>query len=60
MTGRTVEVVEAIGERHGLIKMDGEFWNARSETPIPVGDLCEIKRFEGLTIHVQPKQPKKG
>jgi len=60
MTGRIVEVVEDIDERHGLIKMDGEFWNARSETPIPVGDLCEIKRFEGLTIHVQPKQPKKG
>lgn len=58
--GRIVEAVEDIDERNGLIKMDGEFWTARSETPIAEGELCQIEKFEGLTVHVQPKQPNKG
>jgi membrane-bound serine protease (ClpP class) len=56
MIGRVIKAPMLINGDAGRVVVDGESWSARSETPIPEGQLMEIAGLEGLTLKVKPKQ----
>jgi len=35
--------------------IEGEYWNAVSETPVELGQTVEVIGIEGLTLKVKPK-----
>ncbi len=37
----------------GQVEIEGEFWNARSDEPIPAGSMVRIVRSDGLFITVE-------
>ena len=39
----------------GRVFIEGETWNAVSDTPVEVGQPVEIIGIEGLTLKVKPK-----
>ena len=57
MMGRVVPAVSRIDTQSGKLFVEGEYWNARSETPIEPGAAVEIVAFSGLTLIVRPKPP---
>ena len=54
MLGKTAAALTAIDQAGGQVMIDGEYWNAVSQTPWP-GAAVEIVGIEGLTLHVKPK-----
>jgi membrane protein implicated in regulation of membrane protease activity len=53
--GSTAVVVEEIDAEHGLIKIDGEMWRARSHDAtqvIPVGEQVRVLQVKGATAIV--------
>ncbi|HEU5081655.1 MAG TPA: nodulation protein NfeD [Opitutaceae bacterium] len=56
MLGKTVPALTQISADSGTVFIEGERWNARSETPIGPGDPVEIERIVGLTLYVKPKK----
>jgi membrane protein implicated in regulation of membrane protease activity len=53
--GSTAVVVEEIGVDHGMIKIDGEMWRARSHDAtqvIPVGEQVRVLQVKGATAIV--------
>lgn len=42
----------------GSVFLHGEYWNARSHTPIPVGSRIEVVAIEGMTLEVRPSPQK--
>ncbi len=44
-----------IDSRGGWIFVEGEYWNAVSDTPIEKGDLVEIAAVQGLTVKVKAR-----
>jgi membrane-bound serine protease (ClpP class) len=54
MVGITVTALTPIDSRGGRIFVEGEYWNAVSDTPIRKGDTAEIAAVHGLTLKVQP------
>src|SRR5205085_2760528 len=54
MVGKTVTALTPIDSRGGRIFVEGEYWNAVSDTPIGEGDVAEIAAVRGLTLRVQP------
>jgi len=57
MLGRTVKALSRIDSQGGRIFIEGENWNAVSETPVEAGQPVEITGIEGLTLKVKPKKP---
>src|SRR5581483_3617837 len=57
MIGRKVEAVTAIDETAGRVLIEGEYWNAVSETPVAKGQWVEVTRVQGLTLSVIPAVP---
>jgi membrane-bound serine protease (ClpP class) len=55
MIGQTATALTAIDESGGRVLLDGENWNAVSQTPVAPGGLAEITGLEGLTLRVKPK-----
>lgn len=55
MIGKTVNALSRIDSTGGKVFLEGENWNAASETPIEIGQPVEIVGIEGLTLKVQPK-----
>lgn len=55
MLGRVVPAVARIDSAGGKVFIEGELWNAVSETAIEQGQLAEITGFEGLTLIVKPQ-----
>jgi membrane-bound serine protease (ClpP class) len=55
MIGRTATALTAIDDHGGRVLLDGENWDALSETPVALGGRAEIVGMEGLTLHVKPK-----
>ncbi|CAM4051919.1 nodulation protein NfeD [Vreelandella rituensis] len=41
-------------EEHGYVRLEGERWHARSQTPLSQGQTVKVVRVEGLTLHVEP------
>jgi membrane-bound serine protease (ClpP class) len=55
MLGRTVNAQSRIDSAGGRVFIEGEIWNAISETPVEAGQPVEITGIEGLTLKVKPK-----
>ena len=55
MLGRTVNAQSRIDSAGGRVFIEGEIWNAVSETPVEAGQPVEITGIEGLTLKVKPK-----
>ncbi|MDE3076915.1 MAG: nodulation protein NfeD, partial [Chloroflexota bacterium] len=52
LIGRIVEVKSPI-DPTGKVQVDGEWWNAQSDEPIPAGAKVEIAGVRGLTLWVR-------
>jgi membrane-bound serine protease (ClpP class) len=57
MFGRTVNALSRIDSQGGRVFIEGETWNAVSETPVEAGQPVEVTGIEGLTLKVKPKKP---
>jgi membrane-bound serine protease (ClpP class) len=56
MVGRTVEALAPIDAEHGKVFVEGEYWNAVSDTPVATGQTVEIVGISGLTLKVAPRK----
>jgi membrane-bound serine protease (ClpP class) len=59
MFGKTVPALELIDSTHGRVFVEGESWNAVSDSPIPQGELATIVGIEGLSLKVTPLRHKR-
>jgi membrane-bound serine protease (ClpP class) len=55
MLGKTVPALTRIDSRAGKVFVEGEYWNAASDTPIEPGTPVQITGLDGLTLKVKPK-----
>src|SRR5437899_6795535 len=55
LIGRTVTALTPINSRGGSVFVEGEYWNAISDTPIEKGEQTEIAAVEGLTVKLKAK-----
>jgi membrane-bound serine protease (ClpP class) len=55
MIGKTAAALTPIDSRGGRIFVEGEYWNAVSDTPIEEARPVEIAGVQGLTLKVNPK-----
>jgi membrane-bound serine protease (ClpP class) len=55
MIGKTATALTPIDSRGGRIFVEGEYWNAVSDTPIEKGEAAEIAAVQGLTLKVKTK-----
>jgi membrane-bound serine protease (ClpP class) len=56
MLGKTVNALSRIDPAGGKVFIEGEHWNAVSETAVEAGQPVEIVGITGLTLKVKPKQ----
>lgn len=59
MLGKTVPALEVIDSTRGRIFVEGETWNAVSDSLIPQGELATIVGIQGLILKVTPSRPEK-
>jgi membrane-bound serine protease (ClpP class) len=55
MLGQTVSALTPISAERGKVFIEGEYWNAVSNTPVESGQPVEVVGVEGLTLKVKPK-----
>ena len=55
LVGRVATAMTPIDARAGKLFVEGEYWSARSDTPIELGTAVEIVAVQGLTLTVKPK-----
>ena len=55
MPGKTANAISRIAADGGKVFIEGEYWNAVSETPVEPGQTVEVIGIEGLTLKVKPK-----
>ena len=55
LIGKTVTALTQINSRTGRVFVEGEYWNAISDTPIEKDGQAEIAAVQGLTVKLQPK-----
>ena len=55
MLGQTVKALSRIDAQGGKVFIEGERWNAVSETPVEAGQPVVVIGIEGLTLKVKPK-----
>ncbi|MGA7216541.1 MAG: nodulation protein NfeD [Terrimicrobiaceae bacterium] len=55
MLGKTVAAFTPIDADGGKVFVEGEYWNAVSDTPVEQGKPVEISAVLGLTLKVRPK-----
>ena len=55
LIGKTVTALTPIDSRSGRIFVEGEYWNAISDTPIEKDEQAEISAVQGLTVKVKTK-----
>jgi membrane-bound serine protease (ClpP class) len=55
LIGKTVTALTPIDSRSGRVFVEGEYWNAVSETPIEKDEQAEIAAVQGLTVKLQAK-----
>jgi membrane-bound serine protease (ClpP class) len=55
LIGQTVTALTPIDSRHGRIFIEGEYWNAVSESPIEKGEEAEVAAVRGLTVTLKRK-----
>ena len=55
LIGKTVTALTAIDSHGGRTFVEGEYWNAVSDTPIEKDEAVEIAAVQGLTLKVKTK-----
>jgi membrane-bound serine protease (ClpP class) len=55
LIGKTVTALTPIDSRSGRIFVEGEYWNAVSDSPIEEGEQAEIAAVQGLTVKLKAK-----
>jgi membrane-bound serine protease (ClpP class) len=55
LAGKTTTAVNRIDAVGGKVFVEGEYWNAVSDTPVEAGQAVEVVAVEGLTLKVKPK-----
>src|SRR3989440_6782470 len=55
LIGKTVTALTAIDSNGGRTFVEGEYWNAVSDTPIEKDEAVEIAAVQGLTLKVKTK-----
>src|SRR6266700_1280706 len=55
LLGKTVTALTAIDSRSGRVFVEGEYWNAISDTPIEKDEQAEIAAVQGLTVKLKAK-----
>jgi len=55
LIGRTVTALTPIDSRSGRVFIEGEYWNAISDTLIEKGEEAEIAAVQGLTVKLTKK-----
>jgi len=55
MLGDSAEVIEDFSD-HGLVRLHGEIWQARSPVPLAKGDTVRIVGITDLILTVEPKE----
>ena len=55
LLGKTATTLTPIDSHGGKIFIEGEYWNAISDTPIQQGEKAEIAAVRGLTLKVKAK-----
>lgn len=55
MIGKTVPAQSRIDTAGGKVFIEGEIWNAVSESPVEAGQNVEVTGIAGLTLKVKPK-----
>jgi membrane-bound serine protease (ClpP class) len=55
MLVKTVNALTPINASGGKILMEGEYWNAISDTPVEKGRPMQIIAVEGPTVKVKPE-----
>jgi membrane-bound serine protease (ClpP class) len=50
-----VTALTPIDSHGGRIFVEGEYWNAVSDTPIEKGEQARIAAVQGLTVKLEPK-----
>jgi membrane-bound serine protease (ClpP class) len=55
LVGKTVTALTPIDSHGGRIFVEGEYWNAISDTPIGKDEETEIAAVQGLTVKLQAK-----
>jgi membrane-bound serine protease (ClpP class) len=53
MLGKTVSALERVDTKGGRVFVEGELWNAVSESPVAPGQPVRIVGIEGLTLKVK-------
>jgi len=56
LVGKTVTALTPIDSRSGWIFVEGEYWNAISDTPIGKDEQGEIAAVQGLTVKLKAKE----
>ena len=56
MVGKTVTASTPIDSQGGRVFVEGENWNAVSDTPVEPGEVIEIAEVQGLTLKVKPRK----
>jgi membrane-bound serine protease (ClpP class) len=56
MLGKTTAALSRIDAGGGRVFIEGEHWNAVSDSAIEPGQSVEIVAVEGLTLKVKPKK----
>jgi membrane-bound serine protease (ClpP class) len=55
LLGQTVPAFTSINSTGGKVFLEGEYWNAVSDTPIEPGQPVEVAAVMGLTLRVKPR-----
>jgi len=55
LIGMTATALTRIDPANGKIFIEGEYWNAVSDTPIEVGKMVVVVEVSGMTLRVKPK-----
>jgi membrane-bound serine protease (ClpP class) len=55
MLGKTAKALTPIDSHAGQVLVDGEYWNAVSDSPVEAGRPVDITAIHGLTLSVTPK-----
>jgi len=53
MIGERAEVIEAVTDAGGRVRVYGEIWAARSREGLPVGARARVLAVDGLTLTVE-------
>lgn len=56
LIGKTVTTLTPIDSRGGRVFVEGEYWNAVSDTPVAQGELADIAAVQGLTVKLKTKE----